>query len=109
MSTYIFSVNMSVPLGNRKGILYFDKKGNEIYGWLEILEHKNSLSGKFIGKDKLCISGEIKTLVNTIKYKGAGNISKNKITLTLITAKGTKYMIYGEEIKDYDEILQAYS
>lgn len=92
-----YSICLSVPIGKRNGILYLQKKGCSVSGWMDLMGYRNPFSGNFTIPNKIEISGTLKTLINAINYSGTGIIAKHTVSIELITDHDDHYFIYGEE------------
>ena len=78
----VYSIQMTVPLGNRDGILIFEEHDGQIDGTIEILGHVTEFIGVVNGKN-ITMSGVLKTSVRDINYKGTGTIENGIINVKL--------------------------
>ena len=91
MSKKVYHIFLSVPLGQRKGIMLVNESGGQVEGWLEVMNCKNAFQGQLSDNGELTISGAIQSLVSTIDYTAWGTISGRKILLNLKTTTGAYY------------------
>ncbi len=87
------------------GTMVIKETGGRVEGRLEVMNRKNSFSGRLSADGTLTISGTVKTLISTVYYTAAGTVSGSKILLNLKTAPGAYYPVSGEEFNTDDEIL----
>lgn len=97
MEEKIYSICISVPLGKRNGLMHMQKNGNSISGWLDLMNHRNTFTGKFSDQKKLEISGVLKTLIGTVSYTATGIVTSHTVYLELTSDSNDHYFIYGEE------------
>lgn len=97
MEEKTFRICMTVPLGKRNGVMYLQKKNSSVFGWMDLMNHKNSFTGKFLDQKKIEITGTFKTLVSTVEYIGTGIITEHTVSLKLKTSSNDHYFVYGEE------------
>lgn len=70
-----FEITMRVPTGIKYGTLTFEENSGNINGSLDILRHKNTISGTVSADGSICFAGEIVTPVRTFAYEACGSIS----------------------------------
>ncbi len=70
-----FEITMRVPTGIKYGALTFEEDNGSITGSLDILRHKNTISGNISADGRICFAGEIVTPVRTLTYEACGSIS----------------------------------
>ncbi len=75
-----FEVTMRVPTGIKYGTLIIEEDNGNITGCLDILRHKNTISGNISADGIICFAGEIATPVRTFAYKACGSISGKALT-----------------------------
>ena len=92
-----YRVSLSTPLGNRDGTLAINIGEEAASGSLEVMNHKNTLSGLMLSEGTVSFSGAIESLVGKTEYTAAGTICGRMILLNLKTAYGI-YSVSGEEI-----------
>lgn len=97
MEEKMYSICMSVPLGKRNGLMYVQKTGDTIFGWMELMNHRNTFSGKFLDQKKLEIFGVLKTLISNVSYTATGIITSHTVYLELTSDSNDHYFAYGEE------------
>ncbi len=105
MSEKRYHICLSVPLGQRNGIMFVHESDGQVEGWLEVMNCKNAFHGQLSNNGELTISGAIRSLVSTIDYTAVGTISGQKILLNLKTMTGVYYQVFGEEFEFDDKVL----
>ena len=100
-----YRVCLTVPLGQRDGIMLIHESDGRVNGWLEVMNRKNEFFGKLSSNGELTISGAIRSLIGTTHYTATGTISGRKILLNLKTASGAYYPVFGEEFSIDDKVL----
>lgn len=100
-----YRVCLSVPLGERMGTLTLQASNDRVSGWLEVMDHRNALSGKLSSDGHIELSGTLRTLISTVHYTAGGIISGRRILLNMKTSSGTYYPVFGEEYNINEEIL----
>ena len=105
MSEKLYHIFLSVPLGQRKGIMLINESGGQVKGWLKVMNCKNAFHGQLSDNGELMISGAIRSLVSTIDYTASGTIGGRKILLNLKTMTGAYYQVFGEEFEFDDKVL----
>ncbi len=100
-----YRICLSVPLGERLGTMVIQESYGRLNGWLEVMDHKNMLSGRFSADGHIEFSGTLRTLISTVHYTATGVISGRSILLDLKTSSGAYYPVFGEEINIDEEIL----
>lgn len=104
MSEKMYRICLSVPLGIRSGTLYLNETNGKAQGWLEIMNHRNDLTGTISKEGTLELQGKLETLVETLSYKATGLYYEGKISLMLKTVFGI-YSLTGEEVSQIEKIL----
>lgn len=97
MNEKIYTVTLSVPLGTRDGKLCLQEDNGKVTGWLEVMNHRNPLSGTLSQDGTILLEGKIKTLINSIDYTASGTLCENKISLNVKAGKDV-YSAVGEEV-----------
>ncbi|MGN0575745.1 MAG: hypothetical protein ACI4J2_06905 [Ruminococcus sp.] len=92
---YRYSIVLSTPIGEKKGIMTFDTFHDKIDGSLFIMRNENYFCGIIKSDGKCNISGSIKTLAGNVNYHAEGYIDEYTVTLVLNTGK-RKFIISGE-------------
>lgn len=80
---YYYSITMNPPAGLRYGNLKLHIKQENISGYLDILNHKNPLSGKLLKQGQCELTGVIISLMRQFKYTAVGKFDPYSIQLTL--------------------------
>lgn len=104
MSEKMYQISLTVPLGTRDGKLYLREEKGNVEGWLEVMNHRNYLTGTLSKDGAMVLYGKLKTVVDTISYTARGKLCGRKIFLNLKTESGV-YAITGEEGAQYEGIL----
>lgn len=88
-----FRVVMKTSIGERCGIMTAEWEDTDIYGNLEILDHKNPFYGHIDDDGKCCIKGEFWSLLRMIPYFARGTISEKSVNLTLDAGRNIFEMV----------------
>ena len=88
----VYDVEMTVPLGKRKGIMICDEKAGELNGSIEILGSVTKFTGHR-KENKIFISGVFKTKVRDILYEGNGTADEECISIRLVSGKSVYKLI----------------
>ncbi len=91
MNTY--DIELTVPLGIRHGTMMYEAVEGIVNGTIEILGHKTAVKG-IVDNNLLIITGELKTSVRGIAYKGYGKIEEGCIQIQL-KSKDSVYELTG--------------
>ena len=91
---YYYTITMNTPAGLRYGNLLLNIKQDDISGYLDILNHKNSLSGKLLEHGQCELRGVIISLMRQLKYTAVGKFDSYSIQLTL-KERNSSYQLYG--------------
>lgn len=83
MEAKTYMVDLRTPLGKRKGILFAERNGHKLNGWLDILKHREPFEGNADGTGNSRISEELVTLMHRIPYVATGQISISAIHLEI--------------------------
>ncbi|MCI8387141.1 MAG: hypothetical protein HFE63_01575 [Clostridiales bacterium] len=84
-----YDIEMSVPLGVRRGELLLNVVGELLSGSLTLFSHTTAIdSGSCHGK-KIAFSGLMQTLGYTMRYNAHGSMTKKHIELVFDTEKGS--------------------
>lgn len=106
MPEMLYKIEMKTPIGIRYGTMYVQTTGNEIKGYLDLMEHSEPFYGN-VNKNGTCnIQGNIITLTKTIAYHAVGEMTKEEISLEVHTKQDTFYIVGKEERNE--KILQSY-
>lgn len=106
MPEMFYKIEMKTPIGIRHGTMYVKITGNEIRGYLDLMEHSEPFYGN-VNKNGTCnIQGNIITLTKTIAYHAVGEMTKEDISLEVHTKQDTFYIVGKEEYNE--KILQSY-
>lgn len=81
MSEIQYNVRMYTPMGEKKGTLTAERRGNELKGWLNILGHKEPFEGVVDKVGNCRITGLYITLLRDVSYVATGKISSSSIHL----------------------------
>ena len=92
--TYCFELEMSTPLGKRRGNLELMVWGDFLNGYLTMFTRTIPIqNGKRDGK-QISFSGDMKTLMSTLPYRAQGSINASCLELEFVTERG-KYPVSG--------------
>ena len=90
-----YDVEMTVPLGMRKGVMTFIQEKGKVSGTFEILGSVTEFKGR-INQDEFIVEGVLQTAVRGIEYSGYGKITDDGIEIKLISDDNT-YKIKGRK------------
>ena len=88
---------MDTPMGEIKGNVKLQTKGEELYGTIEIMGMKQSFSGGKVSGNQCVFKGESKSMIGTITYEIVGKVVQDNIEIIANTNKG-KFNIKGKRI-----------
>ncbi len=91
---YCYTITMITPVGRRDGSLELNISHDEISGYLDILNHRNLLSGKILKHGWCELNGELVSLMRKSYYTAVGTFDSHSIQLMLKEAKNS-YQLYG--------------
>lgn len=91
---YCYTIKMMTPVGVRNGSLVLNINHNNIFGYLDILNHKNPLSGKILKQGRCELNGKLVSLMRKSDYIAVGTFDSHLIQLTLKEEKNS-YQLYG--------------
>jgi len=92
--TYKYDLEMSTPLGKRRGNLELILWKDFLNGYLTMFTRTFPIREGKLDGSKVAFSGEMKTLMNMLPYKAQGSASSSGITLTIETNQG-RYSVTG--------------
>lgn len=82
-----YEVEMTVPLGVRRGVMVFKEQDRIVKGTFEILGHETTFEGCMNGK-YFTIFGKLETSIREICYTGQGLFKNGRIQMQLHSEKG---------------------
>lgn len=91
---YCYTITMVTPAGIRHGNLVLNISQKDISGYLDILNHRNPLSGKLLKQGQCELTGMLISLMRQSKYTAVGEFDSYSIQLTLKEQKNS-YQLYG--------------
>ncbi len=94
----IYDIELSVPLGLRKGTMRCEIQKEHVTGSLEMLGSTTDFQGTCTG-ERLEIAGYLKTFARKIPYEGIGTLKDGKIHMQLQNGK-TIYELNGQLRKE---------
>lgn len=97
MEERAYAIRLSVPLGARSGTMLLREQDGHIDGWLDVMRHRNALSGQLKPDGSMTLSGCIQTLISRIAYTAKGTRSGTHILFNLTMENGGEYSLTGEE------------
>lgn len=83
MKRRIYNIILRTPIGARYGSINLVLAGKGLSGTLDLLERSNPFCGRVDGCGNCTISGQLVTLMRTIKYTAVGKITDESIELSL--------------------------
>lgn len=90
-----YEIELTVPLGKRKGTMLFKQDNLIIDGKITILGNTTCFHGR-VSLHGFIIEGTLKTTLRTIYYKGHGKLLDDQIEIDLIDGKKI-YQIKGRK------------
>lgn len=91
-----YDIELSVPLGIRKGTMLFKQENEMIEGKMTILGNTTCFHGR-VSLHGFIIEGTLKTSLRMIYFKGHGKLLDDRIEIDLIDGKKI-YKIKGRKI-----------
>lgn len=92
--TYKYDLEMSTPLGRRRGNLELMIWGDFLNGYLTMFTRTIPIrSGKRNG-NKITFDGDMKTLMNVIAYHAEGSVTQSGVNMVISTQQG-EYPVTG--------------
>ena len=81
MGRQTFQVTLQVPIGERRGNLWWETQGESLHGILNIMGHENPFSGRLTAGHLVELEGNIVTLMRSISYRARGNLQDGRLSL----------------------------
>lgn len=94
MPAFWYQVMLATPLGPRHGMMKLDVCGEKADGWLRLLGHQESISGKVMADGFCQLTGKISTFMRSIDYTAEGQLQEDKVQLKL-HAKRNEFLLSG--------------
>ncbi|MGN1315853.1 MAG: hypothetical protein ACI4VW_02210 [Acutalibacteraceae bacterium] len=94
---YEYSIEMTVPLGKRRGILELNINDKIAEGFLTMFTNKLPINNGYCCCGRISFVGEMQTLRSTFKYTAEGILNKSRIDLIFNTENGN-YSAVGKQI-----------
>ena len=91
---YFYEINMVTPAGIRYGSLQLNVNQYDVSGYLEILNHRNPVSGKILKNGQCEFAGILVSLMRKLQYTAIGNFDSHSIQL-LLKGEKNSYQLYG--------------
>lgn len=91
---YFYEITMVTPAGIRYGSLQLNVNQYDVSGYLEILNHRNSISGKILKNGQCEFTGVLVSLMRKLQYTATGSFDSHSIQLTLKEEKNS-YQLCG--------------
>ena len=86
--TYRYDLEMSTPLGKRRGSLELMVWGGFLNGYLTMFTRTIPIrDGRWEGQD-LAFAGDMKTFLKTLPYKAHGTLTHSGLELVIATEQG---------------------
>lgn len=86
--TYRYDLEMSTPLGKRRGSLELMVWGNGLNGYLTMFTRTVPIrSGQRFGQ-RIYFDGDMKTMMKTLPYEAEGTVSNSGVDLLISTEQG---------------------
>ena len=92
--SYLYAIEMSTPLGRRRGFLELIVWGNFLNGYMTMFTRCFPIQNGKRSENHISFQGEMKTMMKSLPYQAEGKITGNKISLVLATDSG-RYQVSG--------------
>lgn len=79
----IYNVVLKTPIGPRYGTMEIHGDQGTVDGSLNVLMGKNTFHGSIDEGNRCQITGQLRTLMRTILYTAAGNVTWDSVCLTM--------------------------
>lgn len=96
--TYDFELEMTTPLGRRRGSLTLAVLGNSLKGSLTMFTRTLPIREGLRKGNNIFFRGEMKTFMKTIPYQAEGEIRDRRIFMTIDSDLG-RYAVQGSRMK----------
>ncbi|MGN0171248.1 MAG: hypothetical protein ACI39E_00525 [Acutalibacteraceae bacterium] len=83
MPEQCYAVVLQTPIGKKYGTLTASVSGQRLFGWLELLEHREPFEGIIDSDGRCTFSGKLITLLRTIPFTATGKLTKAVVRLQL--------------------------
>ncbi len=90
-----YDISMRTPIGKKHGFLIVNAENGVVTGELEIMDHSEPFHGVIDADGNCIISGNIVTLMRTVKYTASGTINDSSVELKVVAANHT-FTVTGE-------------
>lgn len=87
--SYLYAVEMSTPLGKRRGQLELIVWENFLNGYLTMFTRCFPIQNGKRSGNHVSFQGEMKTIMKSLSYQAEGKIAGKKISLVLTTDSGS--------------------
>ena len=95
---YCYTLEMTAPLGLRRGKLRLVVQGRLVSGELTMFTRTLPILEGHCEANRLSFSGDMKTLMETIPYAADGTVTGSRIDLLFTTCKGSYPAVGQQEI-----------
>ena len=85
---YRYVIEMTAPLGKRKGELELIVKDRLVNGFLTMFTNTIPITQALMSGNRIHFNGEMSTLAGAFSYEAEGTVSKSKIELLFRTDSG---------------------
>lgn len=86
--TYRYSIEMSAPIGLRRGALELMIRGGAVGGSLTLFRQTRDISSGGCRGGSIRFAGEMRTLMYSLPYTADGTVSDSAVELVFRTEKG---------------------
>lgn len=93
--TYFYALEMSTPLGRRRGYLELIVWENFLNGYLTMFTRTFPIQNGKRSGSHISFDGNMKTMMKSLSYQAEGKITGNKLSLVMATENG-HYSVVGQ-------------
>lgn len=86
--TYQYALEMSTPLGKRRGSLELIVWGNFLNGYLTMFTRTIPIQNGRREDKRIFFDGDMKTMMKMLPYQAEGTLSESEVTLLFSTEQG---------------------
>ncbi|MGN0628075.1 MAG: hypothetical protein ACI4IW_00385 [Oscillospiraceae bacterium] len=87
--TYSYAIEMTAPLGKRKGLLEIVVRNELVNGFLTMFTNTAPIAKGLLSGRHISFSGDMKTLMDTFSYLAEGTVTSSGLDLVFRTEHGT--------------------
>lgn len=91
---YTYNLEMTTPLGKRRGSLELMVEGEFMNGYLTMFTRTIPIRNGHCSGNQFSFVGDMKTLMKMIPYEAFGSVVGNRLDMTIMTDQGS-YPTFG--------------